>query len=82
LAKRIGRRSPVYQLGAGPQFLKTAMSEAVINPKCPHCGGIHLGQRFDDCPYVKLVSDETATLEQRHNAAEWLRLKAEEDSRV
>jgi hypothetical protein len=20
-------------------------------PNCPHCGGIHFGQRFDDCLY-------------------------------
>jgi hypothetical protein len=19
---------------------------------CPHCGGLHFGQRFDDCPYL------------------------------
>lgn len=21
--------------------------------KCPHCGGEHFGQRFDDCPFIK-----------------------------
>jgi hypothetical protein len=46
-------------------------------PPCPHCGGTHLGQRFDDCPYVKLVVDESATEEQRQNAGEWLRLHRE-----
>lgn len=58
-----------------------ALSDAVTNPKCPHCGGEHWGQRFDDCPYIKLAVDETATDEQRANAAEWLRLKREEDSK-
>ncbi len=49
-----------------------------MNQTCPHCGGLHLGQRFDDCPYVKLVSDPTASQEQKRNAAEWLRLHREE----
>jgi hypothetical protein len=47
-------------------------------PKCPHCGGEHWGQRFDDCVYVKLAHDQTASQEQRDNAAEWLRLWQEE----
>ncbi len=55
-----------------------SLSDAVTHPKCPHCGGLHMGQRFDDCPYVKLAVDETATEEQQKNAAEWLRLHKEE----
>jgi hypothetical protein len=31
--------------------------KGVRYPKCPHCGGQHWGQRFDDCPYVALLSD-------------------------
>jgi hypothetical protein len=50
----------------------------VGQPTCPHCGGTHWGQRFDDCPYVRLVADPNATEEQRTNAAEWLRLHKEE----
>lgn len=46
--------------------------------KCPHCDGLHLGSRFDDCPYVDLANDMTATEEQRENAREWLRLKKAE----
>lgn len=42
------------------------------HPKCPHCGGEHWGQRFDDCPYVRLLSDPSASEEQRLNAASWL----------
>jgi hypothetical protein len=53
--------------------------KVIGQPTCPHCGGQHWGQRFDDCPYVRLVSDKSATEEQKHNAAEWLRLKREED---
>ena len=45
-------------------------------PTCPHCGGLHFGQRFDNCPYVKLAVDPTATEEQRTNASEWLRFQA------
>ena len=56
------------------------MSEAIINPRCPHCCGIHLGQKFDDCPYVKLAVDPLATEEQRFHAAEWLRLQKEDAS--
>lgn len=41
-------------------------------PKCPHCGGEHWGQRFHDCPFVKLVADQSATEEQRQNAASFL----------
>lgn len=41
---------------------------------CPHCGGLHLGIRFDDCPYEKLLDDPMAAEEQKHNAREWLRL--------
>jgi hypothetical protein len=44
--------------------------KGVRYPKCPHCGGQHWGQRFDDCPYVALLSDLTATKEQRANAAD------------
>lgn len=36
--------------------------------RCPHCAGLHYGQRFDDCPYVKLANDPSATKEQRENA--------------
>lgn len=43
-------------------------------PNCPHCGGLHLGQRFDNCPYVKLITDEQASEEQKQNAREWLLL--------
>lgn len=43
-----------------------------MNKPCPHCGGLHFGQRFDDCPYVLLSTDTTATPEQRKNAAGWL----------
>jgi hypothetical protein len=39
---------------------------------CPHCGGLHYGQRFDDCPYLKLVNDPNATEEQRANAKSFL----------
>jgi hypothetical protein len=49
-------------------------SAAVVYPKCPHCGGEHWGQRFDDCPYVALLADPAATSEQKANAADWLRL--------
>lgn len=49
-------------------------------PKCPHCGGEHWGQRFDDCPYIKLAVDMEASQEQRDNAAEWLRLRQEESA--
>jgi len=38
-------------------------------PTCPHCGGLHFGQRFDDCPYVKLANDPEASIEARANAA-------------
>ena len=38
-------------------------------PRCPHCGGLHIGQRFDDCPYVKLADDPKASIEARANAA-------------
>ena len=41
-------------------------------PTCPHCGGWHWGQRFDDCPYVRLLADPSATDEQRANAREIL----------
>jgi hypothetical protein len=37
--------------------------------RCPHCGGEHFGQRFDNCPYVRLLTDPEATDEQRKNAA-------------
>lgn len=47
-------------------------------PKCPRCGGLHLGQRFDNCPYVKLAVDPNATEEQRTNAQSWLDLYAKE----
>lgn len=47
----------------------------VEDPKCPHCGGEHWGQRFDDCPYVQILADPNASEEQRLNAAEWLRLQ-------
>jgi hypothetical protein len=47
-------------------------------PKCPHCGGQHWGQRFDDCPYIELAVDPAATQEQRDNSAEGLRLWQEE----
>ena len=42
------------------------------NLRCPHCGGIHYGQRFDDCPYVRILADPNASEEQKNNAAEWL----------
>jgi hypothetical protein len=48
------------------------MSEAVRYQKCPHCGGEHWGQRFDDCPYVKILNDNSTT-EQRDNSEGWLR---------
>ena len=37
--------------------------------KCPHCGGEHWGQRFDDCTYVNIKADPNATEEERRNAA-------------
>jgi hypothetical protein len=40
--------------------------------RCPHCGGLHFGQRFDDCPYAKLARDPHATQEQRRNSQGWL----------
>jgi hypothetical protein len=49
-------------------------------PKCPHCGGLHYGVRYDDCPYLKLATDKTATEEQRQNAANWLKLQRESGS--
>lgn len=24
-------------------------------PACPHCGGVHYGTRFDNCPYPELA---------------------------
>lgn len=45
------------------------MADAVKYPECPHCGGQHWGQRFDDCPYVDLLTDPNATEEQKMNAA-------------
>jgi hypothetical protein len=44
---------------------------------CPHCGGQHWGQRFDNCPYVELVDNPSATDEQKANARDWLRLQRE-----
>jgi hypothetical protein len=41
-------------------------------PECPHCGGLHYGQRFDDCTYVNILKDPKSTTEQRKNAAAWL----------
>lgn len=29
---------------------------AVVDERCPHCGGIHYGQKFDDCPYTPLLT--------------------------
>ncbi len=58
--------------------MKGKLVEYKPQPRCPHCGGLHLGQRFDDCVYVRLASDQAATEEQRTNAAEWLRLHREE----
>ncbi len=43
--------------------------------RCPHCGGLHFGQRFDDCVYVKLLDDPNATVEERANAQRWLDLE-------
>jgi hypothetical protein len=40
--------------------------------KCPHCGGEHWGQAFDDCPYIVLRYDQSATEEQRRNAIDWI----------
>lgn len=45
-----------------------------VDQRCPYCGGLHYGQRFDDCPYIKLAVDEKATEEQRRNAIAWLDL--------
>lgn len=45
---------------------------------CPHCGGLHLGQRFDDCPYIKILKDPAATEEQRTNARSWITFFAPE----
>ncbi len=28
---------------------------------CPHCGGIHLGQRYDDCPFRKVSTTPQPT---------------------
>jgi len=38
------------------------------NLRCPHCGGIHFGQRFDDCVYVQILHDPTSDAEQIANA--------------
>jgi hypothetical protein len=44
---------------------------------CPHCGGIHIGVCFDNCPYVNIVkSPNQYTPEQVKNAKEWLELWA------
>lgn len=37
-------------------------------PRCPHCGGEHWGQRFDECPFIKILADPNATEEERQNA--------------
>lgn len=65
-------------LGAFATSSTSSERSGVGQPRCPHCGGVHWGQRFDDCPYLKLSTDETASEEQRRNATEWLRLKREE----
>jgi hypothetical protein len=44
----------------------------VTQPTCPHCGGLHFGQRYDNCPYVRILADPNSTEEQRKNAADWL----------
>ena len=62
----------------GGWMAERAMGEPIEYPRCPHCGSRHYGQKFDDCPYVKLADDETATPEQRRNAREWLRIRREE----
>ena len=45
-----------------------------VERRCPHCGGLHFGQRFDDCTFVRLLADPSATDEQRINAQEALDL--------
>lgn len=30
-------------------------------PSCPHCGGLHYGTRYDDCPYLKLTEKVIAS---------------------
>ena len=51
------------------------MSDPVRYPLCPHCGGQHWGQKFDDCPYVSLLQDSNATDGQRQNARDMLELE-------
>lgn len=49
-----------------------------ICERCPHCGGLHFGQRFDDCVYVKMLDDPTATLEEKLTARAWLDLETKD----
>lgn len=35
---------------------------------CPHCGGLHYGQRFDDCSFLKVLNDPSSTPEMKENA--------------
>lgn len=37
-------------------------------PPCPHCGGEHWGQKFNDCTFVNILADPNSTDEQRQNA--------------
>lgn len=52
--------------------MKKKYSEPYQYPKCPHCGGEHWGQRFDNCPFVNILADSQSTDEQRQNATETL----------
>ncbi len=47
---------------------KSKQIEEIGQRRCPHCGGLHYGQRFDDCCFVRLVNDETADEDRRANA--------------
>lgn len=62
------RRYAVMEDGKreGVMTPERGMSEKLQS--CPHCGGQHWGQRHDDCPYVSLLADVTATEEQVQNA--------------
>jgi len=51
-------------------------------PPCPHCGGLHFGQRFDDCTFVRILADERSTPEQKRNAGQILRSNREESTEI
>ena len=52
--------------------MKKLYQEPIQYQECPHCGGKHWGQRFDNCTYVNILNDPSATGEQRRNARDIL----------